>query len=373
VVDAVDPGCDLVLATAPLDGWDEAVAAARRTSFRLSLQWPLKLLAGTEAGRVTRIAVVVDHWAADGLGVLALFDDLTAAVGAAARGEAWTPAGPAEQPIDLALWESATPAGAEHLERSVAYWRQQFERLRQELGDHEPVLPDEPPPGRAPLLFPGCTMTSVRVADAAEVVADRLRVPVSAVYLAAFGTAIGHVEQVGTVGAFILSANRLTPAALRSVRNAVRAAPVVLAVSPPGGFAETVASAAAQQLHGLRYANTDHRLVGAAAEEVLGGLRECGAASSIFNFMPETALRGDRLPPMVLDAPLDVVEPMPVRGTAAVRMFMVTIREGRVIMTARWREDTSWRKFAEPMMRHIAALVLYEADPGAGPPPVFGD
>jgi hypothetical protein len=370
-VDPVDPGWERVLGTTGLDAWEEAVAAARRTSFRLSLQWPLTLLAGMKDGRVTRIAMVVDHWAADGLGVLALLDDLTAALQAAALGVAWIPAGPVEQPIDLALWESATPAGADHLERSVAYRRQQFARLKQGLGDHRPSPGGGPRQSGTPLLFPGCTLTSVRLADAATAVAERLRVPAAAVYLAAFGTAIGAAEQVGVVGTFMLSANRLTPAALRSVRNAVMSAPVVLDVSPPGGFAETVTKAAAQQLQGLRYANTSPHLKQAVTEEVLGDLRHSGVASAIFNFMPESALRGDRLPAIVRDAPCDVIEPMPVRATAAERMIMVTLREDRVMITMRWREDTSWQQYAEPMLRYIADLILHEATPGAHPP-VFG-
>jgi hypothetical protein len=370
-VDPVDPGWEQVLGTTALDAWDEAVAAARRTSFRLSRQWPLALLAGTENGRVTRIAMVVDHWAADGLGVVALLDDLTAALQAAALGVEWIPAGPVEQPIDVALWESATPAGADHLERSVAYRRQQFERLKRGLGDHRPSPGGGPLQGGTRLRFPGCTLTSVRLAEAAAVVADRLQVPAAAVFLAAFSTAIGAAEQVGIVGTFMLSANRLSPAALRSVRNAVMSAPVVLAVSPPGGFAETVVNAAAQQLQGLRYANTAPRLKHAVTEEVLGDLRHSGVASAIFNFMPESALRGDRVPAIVREAPCDVIEPMPVRGTAAERMVMVTLREDRVTITLRWREDTSWQQHAEPMLRYIADLVLHEAAPGTRPP-VFG-
>ncbi|MFJ6215530.1 condensation domain-containing protein [Streptomyces sp. NPDC092296] len=372
VVDPVDPGYDRVLEPVALDGWEEAVSAARLTSFRLSLEWPLRLLAGTEAGKVSRIAMVVDHWAADGLGILALFDDLTGALDAEARGTEWTPAGPVEQPIDLARWESATPAGAEYLERAVAYWRRQYERLVRGLGDYRPAAPDEAARGDAPLLFPGCTMSSVRLAEAAATVADRLRVPVAAVYLAAFSAAIGAAERVGAVGTFMLAANRLTPAALRSVRNAVTPVPVVLAVSPPGGFDETVASAAAQQMQALRYANAEFRLTEGVAGEVLGDLRRTSVSSAMFNFMPESALRGDRLPAIVTEAPLDVVEPMPVRAAAADRMFMIIMQRDRVIMTMRWREDTTWQRFAEPMLRHLADLILYQAAPGSRPPEFGG-
>ena len=367
VVDAVDPGCDRVLETAAPEEWDEALSAARRTSFRLSSQWPVKLLAGTEAGKVTRIAMVVDHCAADGLGVLALFDDLNAAIKARARGADWTPAGPVEQPIDLALWESATPAGAKHLERSAAFWRQQFERLVRDLGDYKPAGADDAPRERAALSFPGCTMTSVRLAEAASVVAERARVPVAAVFLAAFSAAVGVAEQVGVVGTLMLSANRLTPAAMRSVRNAVMSAPVVLAVPRAGDFVGTVASAAAQQLQACRYANADHRLTGGIADEVLGDLRNAGVASAIFNFMPESALRGERMPAVERDAPCDVVEPMPARTVAAERMFMVTMRQDRVTMTMRWREDTSWQHLAEPMLRYISDLITYEVAPGPEP------
>ena len=367
VVDPVDPGCDLVLECVAPDGWEKALSAARRTCFRLSLEWPVRLLAGTEAGRVTRIAMVVDHWAADGLGVLALLDDLTAALRARAQGRDWTPEGPAEQPIDLARWESTTRAGADHLARATAYWRRQFERLRRDLGDYRPPA-DASPDGAAPLCFPGWTITSVRLARAASTIAERLKVPVAAVYLAAFSTAVGVAEQVGVVGTLMLSANRLTPAAMRSVRNAVASAPVVLDTSHPDGFAGTVAAAAAQQLQAFRYANVDSRMTGDIADEVLGDLRDCGVASAIFNFMPETALRGDRVPAIVANAPLDVLEPMPARTTAAERMFMVTSRGDRVIMTMRWREDKNWQQLAEPILRHVVDLIMRESDPNARPP-----
>lgn len=371
VVDALDPGYERILRTVDLDTWDEAVAEARRTSFRLASQWPLTLLMGIRAGQVRRIAVVVDHWASDGLGVLALHDDLASALLAHARSTGWTPAGPVEQPVDLALWESATPAGAAHLQRALAYWRKQYERLSRDLAGHRPDPAPKAPLDGPPLSFPGCTMTSFRLAEAASTVADRLRVPVAAVYLAAFSSAIGAAEQAGVVGTLMLSANRLTAAAMRSVRNAVMSAPVVLDIARPGGFAATVADAAAQQVQVFRYANADHRLTGGIAEDVLGDLRGGALTSAVFNFMPEAALRGDPIPAVMRDAPCDVVEAMPPRATAAPRMLMVIARQDRVTLTLRWREDTSWQQWAEPMLRHIADLITHEATPGK-PVPAFG-
>ncbi|MFJ9718491.1 condensation domain-containing protein [Streptomyces sp. NPDC101213] len=370
-VDAVDPGWEKVLVASALDGWDDAVAAARRTTFRLSSQWPLILLTGIEEGKVSRIAVVVDHWAADGLGVVVLLDDLTAALQAQAEDGCWTPAGAVEQPVDLALWESATPAGALQSERALAYWRQQYERLARGLCGHGAVPPTASSSDAAPRLFPGCTLTSVRVAEAAAVVADRMRVQPAVVYLAAFSDAIGAAEGVDLVGTLMLSANRLTSAAMRSVRNAVMSAPVVLDVTRPGHFAETVERAAVQQVRAFRHANADHRLTGGIAEEVLGDLRDSAVTSAIFNFMPESALRGDRPPAIVRDAACDVVEPMPPRTTAARRMFMASTRQDRVTMTLRWREDTSWQRYGAPMMRYIADLIVNEAarEPA---PAVFG-
>ncbi|MFB8117904.1 condensation domain-containing protein [Streptomyces sp. NPDC056465] len=371
VVDALDPGYERVLRTVDLDTWDEAVAEARRTSFRLASQWPLTLLMGIRAGKVLRVAVVVDHWASDGLGVLVLHDDLASALLAHARGTGWTPAGPVEQPVDLALWESATPAGAAHLRRALAYWRKQCERLSRDLSGHRPDPVPKAPLDGTPLSFPGCTMTSFRLAEAASTVADRLRVPVSAVYLAAFSSAIGAAEQAGVVGTLMLSANRLTAAAMRSVRNAVISAPVALDLTQPGGFAATVAAAASQQVQVFRYANADHRLTGDIAEEVLGDLRDGALTGAVFNFMPEAALRGDPIPAVMRDAPCDVVEAMPKRATAAPRMLMVIARQDRVTLTLRWREDTSWQRWAEPMLRHIADLITHEAAPDK-PLPAFG-
>lgn len=316
-MDAVEPGCDLVLDTVAPESWDLAVTAARRTNFRLSREWPLKLVADHGPDGVTRLAMVVDHCAADGLGVLALYDDLAGALAAAAAGTEWVPAGPVEQPIDLALWESASRGGAAYLRRVLSHRRQQYERLRSGVGEYRPARAAAG--GAEGLRFPGCTLSSVRLAKAAQAVADRTEVPVSAVYLAAFATALGAAEQVGTVGVLMLSANRLTPAALRSVRNAVVAVPVVLDVPPAGAFADAVTEAAGEQLRGMRYANADQRLTGALADEILGDLRTSAVASAIYNFMPESALRGEGVPAVVRDAPLDVVEPMPVRDTAAER------------------------------------------------------
>jgi hypothetical protein len=370
-VDAVDPGWKEVVVAATLDGWDDAVAAARRTTFRLSSQWPLTVLTGAEGGSVRRIAVVVDHWAADGLGVVALMDDLTAAVRSHAREGRWTPASVVEQPVDHARWESFSPAGALHAERALAYWRQQYERLARGLRGYDTTPPAAPAVGAAGQLFPGCTLTSVRVAEAAAVVADRMGVQAAAVYHAAFSDAIGAAEKVDRVGTLMLSANRLTPAATRSVRNAVMSAPVVLDVARPGHFDETVAAAAVLQARAFRHANADHRLTGGIADEVLGGLRDSAVTGGIFNFMPESALRGDTLPAVVRDAPCDVVERMPPRTTAARRMCMVITREDRVTMTLRWREDTSWQRYGAPMLRYMADLIVNEAAP-EGVPAVFG-
>lgn len=367
IVDEPEPGLEEVLEPIPLSRWDRMFEAARCTCFRLASQWPVRILAGEAAGRVSRLAVVVDHWAADGIGMRVLADDLTAALAAAAEDSVWDPRDAAQQPVDLARWESCTPEGARQLARSLEYWRRQLERLGPGLGAYRPP-PAAHRPDR-PARFPGLGLSSTRLLEAATAAARRTGEPTSSVFLAAFSTAIGVAEQVGVVGTLMLSANRFSPAARRSVRNAIMHVPVVLPVPQGGALSDSlVHAAAAQQLSGHRFANAEPRLTERVAADVLGGLRFSAAAQAKFNYLSDVALWGDRPPAPGAGAPEDVVEPLPVRTQAAAYMLTVRERPGSVAMSLRWREDTSWQQFAEPLLRYIVDLICHLAAPdGAAP------
>jgi hypothetical protein len=367
-VEAIEEGCaELFEAVAPEHG-RQAAEAAWRTCFRGSTQWPVKVVALAEGGATARLGLVVDHWAADAWALNILKQDLGRALAARAEGTAWRPDDAVEQPVDVAAWERSSARGAARARAASEYWRERLGRLGRDLEGFDPVLPGQGEAGPE-ARFRSCWLSTHRGLRAARAAAGIWHVPVSAVFLAAFAAAICAVEQAPSAGVFMLSANRLSAPARRSVRKAVMHAPVVLADPGRTGLAAAAADAARQQLRGHRFANADPVETERLIAESLGALRYAGATFARFNYMNDNSVGaelasrlGDRDP--AGDGVVHFTEPK-LEGPK----YMLSVNEtgDRAVLTLRWRDDTGWHPVAQDLIRHIEDLVLCAADTGAAP------
>lgn len=355
-----------------------------RTCFAMAEQWPVRVLLRQEQKRVTEVLLVVDHWAADAWGFKVVCQDLASALRARARGQAWTDGAPVEQPVDLALWESATAEGARQRDRVLEYWRGRLEPLARllmgaspRLGVSAPPLarmhgtPSVHPPSTAaePELFRGCRIGSDRVLDAARRTARRLRIPVSAVFLAAFGAMICAAEEAPSVAVSMLSGNRPTAASRRSVRNAIMRVPIVVPSAGSVAFDEAVRAAAAQQFAAHRIARADPVAVNALTKELFGPLDRTSLVSAKFNYITGQALGPDVLggggAPSSRDRPAAHFDKPRRQGPE----YMLVVQEcgERAELTLRWNDRSGWGPQAEAMLGYIEAYIVLGAL-GAGLP-----
>ncbi|WP_433607281.1 hypothetical protein ACQP2P_32365 [Dactylosporangium sp. CA-139114] len=373
-VDPVDERLDEVVTPVPIETAAETARTAERICFDIEREWPIRIFAAGDERGVSRLIVAVDHWAVDGWAIRVLSDDLASATAARAAGEAWRDPAPVEQPIDVARWERS-PVGSEHLQRCLGYWREHYERLRRELEGFRPVLPGAGPDAAAGPQFHGRRLRSRRLRAAAPVAAAALRVPAAALYLAAFAAAIGAAEASTGLGLLTLSANRGSPAALRSIRNAVLPAPVFLPGLAGRPFPEVLQASRRELAQGHRSANVEPMATRRLAREILGDLAVTGVTDAKFNYLTHAGLglrAGDTADDPGPGGPADgTVEAFPARAQGPIYMLVVFEDVATVDLTLRWRCDTGWQHAAEPMLRHIEDLVLYAADPGRTTP-VYG-
>ena len=369
IVDAADDArLSDVIEVVPAAASAEALQNAMRIDFRVHEQWPIKVLVLADAGKASALLLVMDHWAVDAWSIALLRRDLSAALAARAGGSPWSPSGPIEQPVDVAEWEASESGGGIQLDGALRFWGDQLELMRRELNGFRSPLASPGPAGAAP-VFGSCQLASRRILRSAETVASRLNVPVAAVFLAAYAAAICAAEQAPAAGVFVLSANRLSGRARRSVRNAVLQAPVVLLADDRAGFEENVASAARQQVRSYRFANADPVATEKMWIDVMGDLWRSGVASAQFNYLSHDTLgpfigepvkvRAAGQPEPAADETVQFGEP---RMQGPVYMLKVHQLSERVVMTLCWREDTGWGRVAESMLRYIEDLVCQGPD-----------
>jgi hypothetical protein len=356
IVDAPDDArLSDVIEIVPASAGDEVLRNAMRVNFRVHEQWPIKVLVLADAGTVSALLLVMDHWAVDAWSLAVLRRDLSEALAARAGGSPWSPSDTAEQPVDVAEWEASPSGGGVQLDGALRFWRDQLELMHKELNGFRSALAVLGPADAAP-MFGSCRLRSRRVLRSAADVASRLNVPVSAVFLAAYAAAICAAEQAPAAGVFVLSANRLSGRSRGSVRNAALQAPVVLLGDHRAGFTENVASAARQQVRAYRFANADPVATEKMWIGVMGDLWRSGVASAQFNYLsPETLGPFDSEPVKALRD--ETVHFGELRRQGPVYMLKVGQTSERVVMTLYWREDTGWGQVAESMLRYIEDLV----------------
>jgi hypothetical protein len=364
IVDAADDArLGDVIEVVPASASADALQNAMRVNFRVHEQWPIKVLVLANAGAASALLLVMDHWAVDAWSIALLRRDLAEALAARAGGSPWSPSGLVEQPVDVAEWEASESGGGIQLEGALRFWGDQLELMHKELNGFSSPLAALGPADVVP-AFGSCQLSSRRILRSAAAVATRLNVPVAAVFLAAYAAAICAAEQAPAAGVFVLSANRLSGRARRSVRNAVLQAPVVLLSDDRAGFEENVASAARQQVRAYRFANADPVATERMWIGVMGDLWRSGVASAQFNYLSQDTLgpflgepvkaRAVGQPDSVADETVQFGEP---RMQGPVYMLKVHQMSERVVMTLCWREDTGWGRVAESMLRYIEDLV----------------
>jgi hypothetical protein len=337
---------------------------AARVPFRLSEQWPIMLILFTDGPVVSRIGVILDHCAIDGWGMKILYTDLGKALRARARGQrAFTGDGAVEQPLDAALWEQS-PDGRRHHDRAGAYWRQQLLTLREQLGGYRPAATQ---PSSPPVLH-SCWLASRRAAEAAAVVAGRAGVTPSTVYLLAFGDAICSVMGTDAAGLRALAVNRLTPAAQASVRKAVMPAPVNVA-GPRTPFAARLASCAAQQLHGHRFANFHPTAASELSAETLGDLDGASVTSARFNYIDSSLVGSAANSRSWGRDSITFTDPAhqgqvtfsPPRLGGSRHILSVQHRATGALLTLAWHAGTGWDETGAELLWHIEERMLRAA------------
>ncbi|MER7003695.1 condensation domain-containing protein [Dactylosporangium sp. NPDC000555] len=339
---------------------DQAIAAATATAFRLGEQQPVLFVLEVAAGTAQRIGIVVDHTAVDGWGMRVLRSDFLQALRSRMSGHPAFDGQPVpEQPVETAEWEMSEP-GRAYAERAEAYWRRQLGALRDGLSGWRPsggTAPAEP-------VLQSRWLASARAARAAQTVATRTGMPVSAVYLTAFGSAISLIEGSPCAGIRSLAANRLSAGTQASVRKAVMPVPVL--VPGTGDLAARLAATASNQLHGHRFANIDPARAVAISGEVLGGLAETGAAMARFNYIDASIVGsaansrslGAEAIPFTDPAVQDRITEQPDRPGGSRYILSVQHRPAAALMTIGCHEDTAWAPAAGDMLRHVEDVLV---------------
>ncbi|WP_034591761.1 condensation domain-containing protein [Hamadaea tsunoensis] len=333
-----------------------AYATARDTPFRLAAEWPVRFVLATGDGVVRRIGTVVDHAVIDAWGWKVLGADLDTALRVrAGDGKPWE-ADP-EQPLDTALWETG-PDGARYARRATAFWRRQYETLRDGLDGWTP--PPSPRAGEKTLH--AFRLASWKTADAAEGLAARGIRPAT-LYLTAFADAIGEVEGTAVVGVQTLNANRLTQGTQASVRKAVMPAPVVIRRgADPAGIG-------AQQLDGARFANLDPAVAAGLATELLGAYAHQGPTAARFNFLDNSVVPGHLNTTSLGGEGIRFVDPAvqgavtedPPRPGGSRFILSVQHQPLGALLTLACHADTAWRAAGPDMLRHIEAFMVRAA------------
>ncbi|MET7620104.1 condensation domain-containing protein [Streptomyces sp. NPDC005408] len=352
----------------------EVFDTVRRTAFRPADGFPLRAVLVTRGSRVTEVGLVADHLAIDDWGLRVLRAELDLLLAAAESGVRPGAVGAADgilgadvpaQPLDITAWEESE-AGVRRLERALAYWERQFTILHDLMGNGSANSPVRPA-GRVPdPVFPTCSLVSERMATAATAVAETLDTSVSAVLLAAFGSALGEISRSAAVRVEAHVLNRRSPAQRSAAVNLFMRAPIVVHGfdgSGPGLF-EVVRDCSRQQLRGHALAHVDRLHVEELRNRILPPALSPVVGNAWFNYQ-STQVAGDMsrstrlLAPMndVADLPRDIVLPGESRRRGRPLVLRVLHMPGSVTLRLMWERNVLTDPQAEELLRTTATLV----------------
>ncbi|WP_370354775.1 condensation domain-containing protein [Catenulispora sp. EB89] len=188
----IDPAADLDAALAAL------VAEHEERNFDDEHEYPIRMVLIRRAGVLTHLLTVLNHFATDGAGAFAMYEDFLHRdpVTGQARGPVPT------HPLDLTV-QQATPAGRRQSDASLRYWERQLA-----------ALPRRRPTAAVPETgsrYRRATLRSVPLLLGATRIAHRLDCDVSAVVLGLFATALARLTGEQPTAAQMLVSNRFRP------------------------------------------------------------------------------------------------------------------------------------------------------------------
>lgn len=174
------------------------VAEHEERSFDDEHEFPIRMVVVRRAGVPTHLLTVLSHFATDGAGAFAMYEDYLHRdpVTGLARGPAPT------HPLDL-THQQATPAGRRQSDASLRYWERQLA-----------ALPPRRPTAAVPdteSRYRRATLRSVPLLLGATRIARRLDCDISAVLLGVFATALARLTGEQPSAAQMLVSNRFRP------------------------------------------------------------------------------------------------------------------------------------------------------------------
>lgn len=231
------------------------------TRFDPAAGWPLRAVVATVAGTPLGVVFVFSHLAVDMLSARTLLGEFAGLLAASAAGRPWPLPRPYRRSLEQAAYE-ASERGRREAERSLAYWRRQFETVPRTMFATDPLPPDAA--GR----YRRGSLTSRALGPAAGVLARRYGVGTSTVFLAATAVVLARLGGLPRCSLRLHSGNR----AARDLRHAVgvlsQDVPVTIDVSGLE-FGDVVRSAWAASVRAYRHSLYDWRRV----EELLAEMR----------------------------------------------------------------------------------------------------
>jgi hypothetical protein len=176
----------------------QLVAEHEERSFDDEREFPIRMILLRHAGTLTHLLTVLNHFATDGAGAFAMYEDFLHRdpVTGLARGPVPI------HPLDLTA-QQAGPAGRRQSDASLRYWHKQLAALP----PRRPTAAQPDPDSR----YRRATLRSVPLLLGATRVAHRLDCDISAVLLGLFATALARLTGEQPTAAQMLVSNRFRP------------------------------------------------------------------------------------------------------------------------------------------------------------------
>ncbi|MDI5964578.1 condensation domain-containing protein [Streptantibioticus silvisoli] len=353
----VEPPAPLPLheATTEDDGTPPPAEVIRRlsdTAFDITRDWPLRACAVTTGGRLKRLHLVFNHLSFDDVSLDVLCHDLDAVLAARTEDRPVILAPVAQQPVDLARYEAARPAGV--VEAALDHWRGEVRRLPDD------VFLRRRDPHRAPGAAHAASFTVPSLLATARAVAARHRVWPSAVHLAAYAVTLAAYTGERAVAHRMYTSQR-DASGFPSVLTCMSyPTPAVLDLRDDPPFSTVLRRAADRVGQAMAHAHIPYdRLLEFIAQEGLRRGRPVRVASEL-NFLDNAPLscrtRRDRFTWNA--APTDWT-------TAASDLyFRVYEWSDGITLALQAVEEVMDRDAAERFLRGYARLLAAHADPG---------
>ena len=174
------------------------VAEHEQLPFDEEHEFPIRMVLVRRAGVLTHLLTVLNHFATDGAGAFAMYEDFLRRDPATGQARGPVPT----HPLDLTA-QQATPAGRRQSDASLRYWERQLASLPK----RRPTAAVPEPESR----YRRATLRSVPLLLAATKVAHRLDCDISAVLLGLFASALAQLTGEPLIAAQMLVSNRFRP------------------------------------------------------------------------------------------------------------------------------------------------------------------